>query len=32
VNEKLSPFRMGWLLVMFDLPVLTVGGRIKTSQ
>lgn len=25
--EKLSPYRMGWMLVMFDLPVLTKEQR-----
>ena len=30
MNEKLSPFRMGWILVMFDLPVLTDEER-KTA-
>lgn len=26
-REKLSPYRMGWMLVMFDLPVLTKKQR-----
>ena len=26
-KTKLSPFRMGWMLVMFDLPVLTKQQR-----
>ncbi|MBL9154144.1 MAG: CRISPR-associated endonuclease Cas2 [Verrucomicrobiales bacterium] len=26
-KEKLSPYRMGWMLVMFDLPVLTKAQR-----
>ncbi len=30
VIEKRSPFRMGWILVMFDLPVLTDQER-KTA-
>ena len=26
-KKKLSPYRMGWILVMFDLPVLTKAQR-----
>ena len=26
-KQKLSPYRMGWMLVMFDLPVLTKRQR-----
>lgn len=29
---KKSPFKMGWLLVMFDLPVLTKGQRKTASD
>ena len=30
--EKKSPFRMGWILVMFDLPVLTDTERKTASR
>lgn len=30
--EKLSPFRMGWILVMFDLPVLTDTEKKTASR
>ena len=30
--EKKSPFKMGWLLVMFDLPVLTKEQRKAASD
>jgi CRISPR-associated protein Cas2 len=30
--EKKSPFRMGWILVMFDLPVLTDEERRTATR
>ncbi len=30
--EKQSPFRMGWILAMFDLPVMTDGERKTASR
>lgn len=31
-KEKLSSFRMGWMLVMFDLPVLTKSQRKTATE
>ena len=31
-KEKLSPYRMGWMLVMFDLPVLTKAQRRTATE
>lgn len=31
-QEKLSPYRMGWMLVMFDLPVLTKAQRKTATE
>lgn len=30
--EKQSPFRMGWILTMFDLPVMTPEERRTATQ
>jgi len=30
--EKKSPFRMGWVLAMFDLPVMTRAERRAATQ
>lgn len=30
--EKQSPYKMGWLLVMFDLPVITKEQRKQASD
>jgi CRISPR-associated protein Cas2 len=31
-SEKLSPYRMGWMLVMFDLPVGTKSQRRSATE
>ncbi len=31
-NEKKSPFRMGWLMAMFDLPVLLDEERKEAAR
>lgn len=31
-NKKKSPFRMGWLMAMFDLPVLLEEERKEAAR